>query len=128
MSCEHMAALCPTPQCTHPAKHRGECCASCNGQCQNMRLVPSTFQLSQKQPISYLCLFLQSVSMNRGCMLMGKFSALLGVDPACSAGVRQVYAIYTQRKCVSSAKISLFFHSRGSMILHLFHAFFFSRS
>lgn len=112
MSCEHMAALCPTLQCTHPAKHRGECCASCNGQCQNMHLVPSTFQLSQKQPISYLCLFLQSVSMNRGCMLMGKFSALLGVDPACSAGVRQVYAIYKPKESVCLVQKSLCFFTQ----------------
>ncbi|CAI5664367.1 unnamed protein product [Oreochromis niloticus] len=30
VSCEHKAASCPTPQCTHPARHRGECCATCN--------------------------------------------------------------------------------------------------
>ncbi|XP_042081177.1 uncharacterized protein LOC121815245 isoform X2 [Haplochromis burtoni] len=28
--CRNMAASCPTSHCTHPARHRGECCASCN--------------------------------------------------------------------------------------------------
>ncbi|XP_039471679.1 kielin/chordin-like protein isoform X2 [Oreochromis aureus] len=30
VSCINMAASCPTPHCTHPARHRGECCATCN--------------------------------------------------------------------------------------------------
>ncbi|XP_026028050.1 kielin/chordin-like protein [Astatotilapia calliptera] len=28
--CRNMAASCPTSHCTHPARHRGECCATCN--------------------------------------------------------------------------------------------------
>ncbi|XP_030586932.1 kielin/chordin-like protein [Archocentrus centrarchus] len=30
VSCEHMAASCPTPHCSHPAKHRGQCCPTCS--------------------------------------------------------------------------------------------------
>lgn len=45
-----------------------------------------------------LYLFLQNVSMIIGCMLMEKCSVLLGVDPACSAGVRQVSVGYSKKK------------------------------
>ncbi|KAM4553451.1 kielin/chordin-like protein [Fundulus diaphanus] len=29
VSCERMEASCPTPQCSHPAKRKGECCPTC---------------------------------------------------------------------------------------------------
>ncbi|XP_030586937.1 kielin/chordin-like protein [Archocentrus centrarchus] len=38
VSCEHMAASCPTPQCTHPAKHRRQCCPTCS-KCEYERRV-----------------------------------------------------------------------------------------
>lgn len=40
---------------------------------------------------SSLCVIQQNVSMTDECMLMEKCSPLLGADPACSAGVRQVH-------------------------------------
>ncbi|GLD68832.1 kielin/chordin-like protein, partial [Lates japonicus] len=30
VSCERMDASCPTPRCRHPAKRKGECCATCD--------------------------------------------------------------------------------------------------
>lgn len=31
MSCEPLDQPCPTPQCNHPARRKGECCPTCDG-------------------------------------------------------------------------------------------------
>ncbi|XP_072241827.1 kielin/chordin-like protein [Leuresthes tenuis] len=38
VSCERMDASCPTPHCSHPAKHKGECCPTCE-ECEYERRV-----------------------------------------------------------------------------------------
>lgn len=44
--------------------------------------------------IHELSLCPQSASLTGGCMLMENCSLLLGADPVCIAGVRQVHAVF----------------------------------
>lgn len=107
MSCERMDSSCPTPRCSHPAKRKGECCPTCDGQyicnthvinvisCVFIEFVlpPSSliFSIQTQANVKSLYLFPQNVSMTGGCMLTEKCSPPLEVDPACSADVRQVF-------------------------------------
>lgn len=37
VSCEHIDSSCPTPKCSHPARQKGECCPTCQGQYLNVK-------------------------------------------------------------------------------------------
>lgn len=68
------------------------------------------FKLKQTY-YTFLYLFPQNVSMTGGFMQMGKCSTLLEVDPACSAGVRQVQSLHSNRKWLNMRSfLSKYFH------------------
>lgn len=67
--------------------------------CVEKRCFDADFHFHNVKLLNRSCglFFPQIVSTNRECMLMERFLLLLGVDPACSAGVRQVCAMHSER-------------------------------
>lgn len=88
----------------------------------------SCYCLFCQAPANILILssFLQSVSMIIRRMLMEKCSVLPEVDPACSAGVRQVPIMHSKRTTgpiadISSKAFKSFYHTTSQV--KLFHCF-----
>ncbi|KAF3688881.1 Kielin/chordin-like protein Cysteine-rich motor neuron 2 protein [Channa argus] len=48
VTCDHMDTSCPTAHCSHPARHKGECCPTCEGQYNSYTVFP--FLCSSWQP------------------------------------------------------------------------------
>lgn len=116
MSCERKAASCPTPQCTHPARHRGECCATCNGRCQKYAssfLYISTFTETTNQLFVFVppeCEYEQRVYAD------GEMFSPPGGGPCLQCRCKASLCSIHPKKSVCLVQ-KLFFPSRGGMIL-----------